>query len=368
MEIFKANKQWAIRPPDERFSSIEALYNSTKQYADVAREKDVPWNNLRVEAIDGDVQLLGKLGIPTKLTHWAFGQLATKVNAPAAYLRDLPATLAAQNLNHGLAQRVKDVAGSAVASLLFHTNGGMLLRSVTTDRYARIWNYEVAARLLQLKGWEPATPDTSFAPSVRVDMGEGALGVTALYASDHDMFAFLRNKGATIAEAGSDQPLYRGIIAENSEVGASALKLTRFLYRYMCGNHIIWDASKVVKISLRHVGSVREKFELYTAQMKRYAEESASDEEVRIATARSTLIAGSKDEVLDALFGIRSLGISRKALEASYEAVVPDQDGDPNTVWGMVQGVTRHSQTIPYADERTKLDKAAGKILDAVRF
>ncbi len=47
--------------------------------------------------------------------------------------------------------------------------------------------------------------------------------------------------------------------------------------------------------------------------------------------------------------------------------VVEDQDGDPKSKWGLVQGITRHSQTLPYADERTALDRAAGKLM-AITF
>jgi hypothetical protein len=59
------------------------------------------------------------------------------------------------------------------------------------------------------------------------------------------------------------------------------------------------------------------------------------------------------------------IGISRKALEAGYDAVVPEQDGDPLTAWGIAQGLTRSSQATPYADERMKIDRAAGKLLEA---
>ena len=66
------------------------------------------------------------------------------------------------------------------------------------------------------------------------------------------------------------------------------------------------------------------------------------------------------------LFG-RKLGLTRTALTAGYDlAEVSGQDGDPRSVWGMVQGLTRFSQTVPYADERTVIDKAAGKLLDLV--
>ena len=61
----------------------------------------------------------------------------------------------------------------------------------------------------------------------------------------------------------------------------------------------------------------------------------------------------------------RSLGLTRKVIDAGYEAVIPAQDGDPRTVWGMMQGLTRHSQTVPFADARTTIDVAAGKLMEA---
>ena len=114
MEIFKANQQWSKRPADERFTSIKQLFDVTKHYADSAFEREgVRVDSLRVENIDGDVTLVGKGNLHATLTHWAFGQLASRVSAPASYLRTLPATLAAQNLNHGLAARAKDEIGRA---------------------------------------------------------------------------------------------------------------------------------------------------------------------------------------------------------------------------------------------------------------
>jgi len=353
MELFKAHNQWSTRPEDERFTSLADLYKATKEYADIAREKDVQFGDLRTEAINGDVQLVGKANMPARLTHWAFGQLAQRVGAPASYLRDLPATLAVQNLNHGLAKRVGDAVGSGTAKLLFHSNGSLLLRAITSDSYARIWNWEVAERLMGLEGWEPARPD------IRVQDNR-----LPLYASDHDMFAFLRSTIVDIPEPGSDAPVYRGVIVENSEVGASALKLTRFMYRYMCGNHIIWGASKVMDFSVRHIGDARERWSNFAVQVRKWSEESVSDEKAIIERAQHTMIAATKDEVLDAIFGKRAIGLSRKAITAGYDAVVPAQDGDPNSVWGMVQGLTRYSQTIPYADGRNMIDKAAGKILE----
>jgi hypothetical protein len=386
MNIFKASNQWSTRPADERFENLQDLYTATKKYADEAVEKKAEFSDLRVESVEGDVQLVGRQGIPAKLTNWAFGQLCQRVGAPASYLRDLPATLAAQNLNHGLARRIERTASESLANLLFHKNGDWLLRSILTDDYSRIWNWEIAQRLLGLEadfGWTPAKPTMHWgddtvgtciscngsgknADEVACQFCKGTgKELPSLYASDHDMFAFLLNNQLSVEEKGSDGALYKGIIVENSEVGASSLKLTRFLFREMCGNHIIWGTSKVVDLRIRHVGNAKAKWSGYITAVREYADESVSEIEAKISSSKGKLIAATKEEVLDALFGKRQAhGLSKTTLDAGYEAVNREQDGDPNTVWGFVQGLTRHSQTLAHADKRTEVDRAAGKIMD----
>lgn len=355
MELFKASNQWATRPQDERFDSIQALYDQTRAYADIAREKVVPYSSLRVEACGSDVCLVGKAGVPAQLTNWAFGQLATKVEAPASYLRQLPPTLAAQNLNHGLAKRANQ---DDTAALMFHSNGSLLLRCIASEQYSRIWNWEIAERLLdwETRGWKPAMPTIRKTENDR----------PALYASDHDLFAFVVNPSIRLKEVGNDEGLIKGVFVENSEVGAKALKMTRFYFRAICGNFIVWGAQDVQEIKVRHVGDVRERFQSFSYELTKYANESVSDDEAIIASAQSKVIASTKEGVLDVLFGKRSIGLSRKALEGGYDATLPDVDGPPNTVWGMMQGLTRYSQTVPFADGRVAIDRAAGKLMELV--
>jgi hypothetical protein len=279
--------------------------------------------------------------------------MASRIGAPADYLRKLPPTLACQNFNHGLA-KLEDK--STKVNLLFHQNGGLLLRALTSDKYERIWNCEVAERLLDLagKGWKPAVP------TIRATGADKP----ALYASDHDMFAFVVHGDAVIKEAGAKEPLFRGVIVENSEVGASALKLTRFLFRAICGNFIIWGAQDVMEVSVRHVGSARDRWHYYEGELRNYADASASADEAKIAAAKKLILGADKEKVLDRLFGMRTLGLSRKNLDAGWEATVPALDGPRNTAWGMVNGLTRHSQTLVYADERARVDRAAGKLME----
>lgn len=355
MELFQAHRQWAKRPNDERFQTSQALYDACLGYARTAVEvDDVRIDSLRVEAHDGDIRLVGKGNEPARLTNWSAGQLAERVGAPISYIQTLPATLAAQNLNYGLAKRVA-ANGEATASLMFHRNGDFLLRAMNGKKYSRLWNFEVASRLVEMEmdGWRPATPDIR-----KID------DRLPLYASDHDMFAFIMHPEYVLREPGNPEGLRRGMIVSNSEVGAGKLLFIYFLYRAMCGNHIIWGAENVVELGAIHVGNIAGKFAEWQIEIKKYLDASPLEEEARIAAVMTKRIAKDKDELLDLLFGRRSLNLTRKALEAGY-AAVQDEDGDPLTAWGIAQGLTRYSQTTPYADERMKIDKAAGRILDA---
>jgi hypothetical protein len=360
MEIMKASRQWSTRPDDERFITLESLHNATVEYERELRERDgVEVSTLRTESANGDVVLVGRGNVPSRLTHWAFGQLAQRIGAPASYLRDLPAELASQNINHGLAKRAALSGEQGALSLLVHVSDTLTVNALTSSKYERIWNREVTERLLGLKsdGWDVATPDLAFGAGF--DDGK-----RPLYASDHDIFAFVCSQN-TVRESGNPDGLKRGVIVENSTVGASKLRLTRFLYRGMCGNHIIWNASEVTELALTHRGNIRDRMHAWDVEIKRYMNESATEDENRIESAKRKLIAATKEDVLDALFGKRIPALTRKALGASYDAVHPSQDGDARSVWGIVQGITRYSQTLPYGDVRTDIDRAAGQLLNA---
>ncbi len=357
MELFRAHYQWANRPNDERFASVADMRAQCFEYAEHAAVAPAKWNELRVEAVGEDLRLIGKSNIPATVSHWAMGQLSERAGAPARYIRTLSSTLAAQNINYGLSNRSDD----RDAQLLFHRNNGdLLLRAATGKVYERVWNYEVCDHLLALEdaGWKPAMPDPRYIIS-----GDSTSNTPDLYASDHDMFAFLIASDRMIDD-GSEGGLSRGLIVDNSEVGGGSLGLMSFLYRYMCGNHIVWGASEVVDVRIPHVGNIRDKLAETQLIVQQYMDSSASDDEARILKARTYVIAKTRAEVIDELFRqLRVKGLTRKSLEAGYDAVDEDVDGDPTTQWGIVNGLTRASQATPYADQRLQLDRAAGHVM-----
>lgn len=362
------NKQWATRPADETFETLQAAYEASLAHYRATVEREVVPSTLRIDVVDGDVRLIGKGDVPAKLTHWSFGQLSGLVSAPASYLRELPATLVAQNLNYGLKERfgTKDapVDADQRVNLLLHHNGDFTVRSVNSDIYSRIWNRELLSRLVDLQnyGWHNPQPFNKEAE------------VGTVWVSDHDMFVFQVNDSNLINAGkdaeGNDRLLRRGFIMSNSEVGGGAWKTKTFLFDFMCANRMIWGAGNISEISIRHVheaaGRVDELMSKFRVELTKYAESSAQDEELKIAKAKSAVIADTKDGVIDKVFTLLRGQASRKAIDASYDTALtlPDTDAPANTVWGLANGMTRHSQSIVFADERTKLDSAAGKLVE----
>lgn len=366
MELLKASQQWSTRPADERFWTLTDLDAECRRHRDTARTAETDAGSLRTTVDAGEVLLQGK-SRSARLTHWAFGQLARRVGAPAEFLRGLKPETAATVLNEKLPH------DSAPASMMFHENGSLLCRAITSDKYSRIWNAEITGRLLSLDGWivPPAyahAGDPRARPATAADCGSHTriqpgdmIGPAGLYASAHDMFAFLIHPDRTV-KAG-ERELFRGVMVWNSEVGASSLGALRFALDVVCGNHICWGAANVQEFKLRHIGAVGSRFDReFVAELKEYADESTTELDAVIKRAMSVRIAGDKEAVIDALFG--KVNLSRKALSAGFDrAAAVSAYGDPRSPWGMVGGLTELSQETAYADERTAMDRAAGKLL-----
>lgn len=355
----RAFNEWSSRPADQRFASLPALHSAVQHHRDVSVEAPtVRVGDLRVKVADMDGNgpepvLVGQAGTPARFTHYSFGQVARLVSAPASYLRALPATLAADNLNHGLALRAKD--SPEPVNMLFARNGDLRLRAAVSDKYTRIWNADVTSRLLRLT---EQSPEWQPAPAAF----DGSRG---LYASDEDMFAFFVDNERRIFESLPGGGLGRGFFVWNSEVGAASFGIMTFFYEYVCGNHRVWGASGVQELRIRHVGNADDRaFRGIVAELRKYAGASAREDEMKIEHARTMLLGNTKDEVLDKVFGLRGVEVSRRIVAQSYDrAVQADNYGDPRTVWGLTGGMTEIARDMPNASERVKLDRAAGRIM-----
>lgn len=109
----RVSSEWFNRPDDERYLSLDDLWANVKGRSERSRSRVVQTADIRVEAARDNPErlhlMLPKAHESVAPTHWAFGQLASIVGAPASYLRQLPAPLAGINLQYGLTNRIRPV-------------------------------------------------------------------------------------------------------------------------------------------------------------------------------------------------------------------------------------------------------------------
>lgn len=251
--IYALSEQWRTRPDDERFLTLADLK------AKVLTRKHESWTQtgkpqtLRIVPAPNSitVELFNRTtGEPALLTptHHGFSQLASYAQAPAAYLRTLPSDLAAINLQWGLEHNA--VRDNVLT--LAQSNGDHKLRAMTSTRYGRIWDAQVVAAVERVNHdgrWK--VPAASYAAT-------NPKRATTLYASDRDVFIFLCDPDHAVEV--NDSTLYRGFYTWNSEVGAATFGLATFLYNHICDNRIIWGATNVQELRIRHTGGAPERF------------------------------------------------------------------------------------------------------------
>lgn len=365
INIGRASEEWRSRPADERFLTLADLKASVRQRKKESWTAETSPDKLKV-FVDGEkvgTRLYSRtLGREVELapTNFAFGQLAQYAKAPGSYLRQLPAELAAINLQWGLEHNpVRDNV-----LVLARSNGDHHLRAMTSDSYGRIWDAQVVEAVEKVNHdgrWQ--IPAASYAAS-------NPKRATTVYASDRDVFIFLVDPSHPIEINGDT--LYRGFYTWNSEVGSTTFGLTTFLYRYICDNRIIWGASHIEEVRIRHTGGAPERFAYEGARyLRRYSEESTYQitDQIKKAQAYELPATERKTDANDKTEGwgkwLKSRGFT-DALAKNIVAAAQAEQGETRSLWDIVQGVTAHARTIPHTDERVKVESLAGKLMQTV--
>ncbi|MEM8761519.1 MAG: DUF932 domain-containing protein [Pseudomonadota bacterium] len=368
----RVSSEWFSRPDDEKYLSLSDLYASVKGRAERSRTRNVESAAIRVEAHRDDPEKLALVlpdtEAPVAPTHWSFGQLASLVGAPAAYLRQLPAPLAGINLQYGLTNhRAEQVKTMEVA------NGRTELRAVTGPDYGRIYDHELVSAVQRIAGdgvgdtrWKvPGVLDWStgiYNPMVDVTMD-----TTTLYASDRDIFIFLVDdmnpiEAGTLPD-GSPDLFFRGFYCWNSEVGAKTLGIASFYLRAVCQNRNLWGVEDFQEISIRHSKYAANRFahEAATA-LANFADSSPQPFIQGIRSARERIVARSDDDRTDFL---RKRGFSRAETAKIVETVLAEEGRPPESVFDFVQGITAVARSKPQQDTRLTMETRAKKLLEA---
>jgi hypothetical protein len=356
---YTAHREWASRPPDERYASVHALYEAARARRACIEERPIGTGDFRTEAVDTDDLVIRETSDRTAaLTHWSFGQLATIAGAPPNYLRSLPASIASNAINYGLQRHDREqhqlFADRAVP---------WTVHAITSPRYARVHHDELAARVLDLMADHAAW-------HLPLGYKDGVVGAervpSGAYLGDRDMFLFLVDGNRDLDDPTdcTDAGLFRGFILRNSDVGAAALTLDVFLFRVVCGNHIIWGFQHVAGFRRRHVGaSIQEAWTTSLDGVRAVLDADPAGDRTVLLRATTQELGPTREAVLDAV--VQRLELSHKQAAEAY-TLAEQHEPNPRSVWGYVQGLTRLSQRTPWQDGRFALDRAASRLLTTV--
>jgi hypothetical protein len=355
-----ASRQWASRPDDQRFTSLIDLNNFTTEQRNSSRSRVVSTGQVRVRA-DLETDTLGVVnssqqdGPALTPTHYAFGQLASLVKAPAGYLRTLPAPLAADCLNLGLIRR--DV--EEVGLLMTRNDDGLDLRAATGPNYGRVWNSTITSALVDRFG-DGITGNFrvpgEFGKAIEVTKAN-----TTLFASDRDMFVFLADETRRIEipnrRNGQNGSLARGFMVWNSEVGSQTLGVAMFLFDYVCANRIIWGQQEYREIRIRHTAGAPDRW-IDAVQPQIEAMSRSSDYSI------TQMIAAAQQKKID---DVTAFLAKRKFTGSQIEgirAVHAIEEGRPiESLWDAQVAVTAYAKSIQHQDSRIELEREGGRIL-----
>jgi hypothetical protein len=371
--IGRVSSEWFSRPDDERYLSLSELYGAVRSRADRATARTVESRAVRVEASRDNAVRLALIvpgrDAPVLPTHWSFGQLCSLVGAPSGYLRDLPAPLAAINLQHGLLSHRGELVKTLEAE-----DGRLELRAVTGPDYGRIWDHELVSAVMNIAG--DGTGDTRWkVPGVLnwatmrhnpfVDITKDT---TTLYASDRDVFLFLVDDTHPI-EAGrlpnGDPDLYfRGFYCWNSEVGSKTLGIASFYLRAVCMNRNLWGVEDFQEISIRHSKFAAQRFAHEAAPaLTSFANSSPAPFIAGVRAAREQIVA-RKDEDREAF--LRKMGFGKIETAKVIASVLHEEGHPPASVFDFVQGITALARSKPHQDARLELEGKAKRLLERV--
>lgn len=366
--LMQASNQWASRPNDERFLSLDALHAHAVTQKQNSKAAVLANRDVQIEPVGDDhkgLVAVGPQGQGVNMTNWSFGQLASLAGAPAGYLKTLPSEMIADNLNYGL-HKNRDVED--IGLLLTRTKDASLepesvalsetqLRAATGPNYGRIWNADIVNHLRSVVG-DGVTGDWrvpgEFGKPVVVNKNN-----TTLYAGDRDMFVFLADEKNLIEvpdPKGGKRLMSRGFFTWNSEVGSATFGISTFLFDYVCMNRMVWGAQDVQEVRIRHTSGAPHRFnEELAPALDAYSRGSVKAIVDGVTAAQEKRI-DNVDEFLAKRFGARTVS---KLKDIS----LVEEDRPIETIWDTVQAVTAMAREIPHQNKRVELERQAGDLM-----
>jgi hypothetical protein len=363
VNLMAASKEWANRPDDERFQTLDALFDSVNGRRMRSTERVAPIGKIKAEADGQDIVFNSGIRRVTP-SHWAFSQVASAIKAPADYLRRLPVNTAVQCLNDSIGT-MATVPYKFMSLTAPDGIGNNRLQALTGEHYGRIFDADVVQ---QARNIVSRTDGRFFNPKA-YNRKTGAIEPSGLYASDRDCFMFLID-GGSFLDIGPRAQLNRGFFLYNSEVGRRVYGMTMFLHNGVCGNHIVWGASGITELRIRHTSGGPARFiQEAMPTLLNYINESAAPATSAIRRAMDYLLPVTKrEEVIEWLTDqskTNNAKLTKSEAVGAYDTAM-EEEGECRTLWNVIQGVTAHAREFAFIDSRTELEAKVPRLMKLV--
>lgn len=360
--IMAVSNQWRDRPADQRFLSLPALAARCRYERERSRRIQVSSRKLRVEPANANdanaIVIKGPQGTPTVPTHWSFGQLSSRVKAPAGYLRTLPAPVVADCLNYGLMTR--DVEDMSV--MITRHDDRTEFRACNGPEYGAIWNHDVVESVMGEVG-----DGVTGTWSILGEFGKKVtptLQNTTIYGSDRDIFIALADETNRITlpnrRNGNAGTLARFFYLWNSEVGSQTIGMATGFMDYACMNRILWGVQEFREIKFRHTSGAPDRWrEKILPVIHQLAKADPRPVEETFRAAQQATITKNVDEFLAQRFGLGMVDTLKEVHDREEHHPIA-------TIWDAVTAATAYARQCQHQDDRIDLERQAGKLLDLV--
>lgn len=360
--------QWASRPRDQRYLSLDALFDACNHRREHSFDLGTSPRELKFKASRDDTnqfQVITEKGEITP-THYAFGQLCSLAKAPAAYLRGMHGFRAALNLQTDMLQRAEDLPVR-----LYGEDENLTARAFTGPTYGRIFDADLVDTVRKFAGdgstWKvPGQIDWSkmtYNPYVTPTADS-----TTLYASDRDVFIFLVDdtRPIEIGKLANGDPdlIFRGFYAYNSEVGARSLGIATFWLRGVCFNRNLWGVEDFDHLRIIHSQNGNVRFEREAAPaLEHYAKSDPTKLLAGITAAKQAIVAHDEEERLKFLTKDAGLELSLKMATKILDVHLREEGRHAESIFDMCQGLTAVARDIPNQDDRIEMERLGARLM-----
>jgi hypothetical protein len=369
------SRQWATRPDDQKFLNLTSLRDQVQSWRDKSYVNEIMPADIRVSCKANDPDYLAiQVGdaVTNNPTHIAFGQVCQLANVPAYYAREIPAPLAALNLNFGLndARQVKK-------SAYLMDSDSPILRGITSTKYGRIFDEEVVNSVMKIAG--NGTGETRWKVPGVIDWSNSTYNpfvditkeTTTLYASDRDVFMFLVDDTHPIEigklPSGEPDLYFRGFYVWNSEVGMRTFGIATMYLRGVCQNRNLWGVEGFSELTFKHTSGAPEKFITDASpSLLSFSDRATHKVVTGVIAAKQQKIAIGKITDEDRLNFLMKFGLTKKQADAAIKVSEAEENTKPDSIWDMAQAVTAMARVEQHQDKRLSLELIGGKMLDKV--